>query len=151
MHSSASDPTVGQWKVNIDESATPMVASELLTISVHGDEFNLDFEETNDNKYNPHYSITTDMKGESVKPKYADGAKSDDSWSVTRKDPRSFDMKLSTPFGGWTDQYKVSPDGKKMTMHRVPGRTPGASGLITVGRTNGKPIPQTVLVFDRVR
>jgi len=33
---------------------------------------------------------------------------------------KAFDMELKTSFGGWTDKYEVSSDGKTMTLHRVP-------------------------------
>jgi len=113
------DPLLGKWKLNADKSKNPP-ASEVITITSQGSEFILDFDERNDNGTNPKYSITTNMKGTTVKPIYADGRKTDAQWRVTRRSPKKFDMELFTQFGGWKDEYEVSNDGMGITMHRYP-------------------------------
>ena len=90
------------------------------------------------------------MKAEPVKPVYADGAGSSDTWYFTRLRTSSFDMELRSQFGGWTDNYEVSADGKTMTLHRVvPKNNPVIGGYIEKDGTVRKE-PQYVLVFDRV-
>lgn len=73
----AADPLVGKWRLNVDKSTNPP-ASEVITITPQGGGFMLDFEEKHDNSYNPKYSITTNMKGTTVIPDYADGSKTED-------------------------------------------------------------------------
>jgi len=143
--SPALDPLVGKWKLNADKSKNAP-ASEFITITSQGSEFILDFDQKNDNDYNPKYSITTDMKGTTVKPIYADGSKASEQWRVTRRSPKKFDMELFTQFGGWQDQYEVSNDGTVMTMHRH--QTPGGP-IVAIPRA-GRSIEQ-IFVFEKVR
>jgi hypothetical protein len=135
------DPLVGKWKLNADKSKNAP-ASEVITITSEGSEFILDFDEKNDNGTNPKYSITTNMKGATVKPIYADGRKADAQWRVTRRSPKKFDMELFTQFGGWKDEYEVSTDGTGMTMHRH--TTPG-------GRIVATPRVEETFVFEKVK
>jgi hypothetical protein len=139
--SPAVDPLVGKWKLNADKSKNAP-ASEVITITSQGSEFILNFDEKNDNGYNSKYSITTDMKGTTVKPVYADGSKADAQWRVTRRGPKKFDMELFTQFGGWTDEYEVSNDGTGMTMHRH--ETPG-------GRILATPRVEQTFVFEKMK
>jgi hypothetical protein len=145
----AADPIVGAWKLNSDKSTNPPAASELITIVPQGSQFNLDFDIKQDNKYNPHYKILTDMRGDAVKPTYANGQGTTSSWRVTRQSPKAFEMELLGPFGGWKDEYEVSADGKEMTMRRIP-----SNGGIVAGKMDSKGAVhsvQVIMVFDRVR
>jgi hypothetical protein len=143
--SPALGPLVGKWKLNADKSQDAP-ASEVITITSQGDEFILEFDVKNDNGYNPKYSITTNMKGTTVKPIYADGSKADEQWRVTRQNSKKFDMELFTKFGGWKDEYEVSSEGAGMTMHRH--TTPGGPivGIPRAGRSVEK-----IFVFEKVK
>jgi hypothetical protein len=143
--SPALDPLVGKWKLNADKSKNAP-ASEVITITSQGNEFILDFDEKHDNGYNPKYSITTDMKGATVKQVYADGREADAQWRVTRRSPKKFDMELFTRFGGWKDEYEVSNDGTGMTMHRH--TTPGGP-IVAIPRA-GRSLEE-IFVFERVK
>jgi hypothetical protein len=103
----------------------------------------------NDNGYNPKYSITTDMKGITVKPVYIDGSKADAEWRVTRRGPKKFDLELPTHFGGWKDEYEVSDDGTNMTMDRCP-----TQGGIVAGKVDSKGVIHGVdhiFVFEKMK
>jgi len=117
-----SDPIKGVWKLNLDKSKNAMAVpeSEVITIVARDSSYKLTFDVKQSNGYNPKYDIVTDMKGRTVKPVNADGRGTNDSWRVTRQGMKAFDMELKTSFGGWTDKYEVSSDGKTMTLHRVP-------------------------------
>lgn len=145
--SPAVDPLVGKWKLNVDKSKNPP-ASEVITITSQGSEFILDFDRKQDNGYNPKYSITTDMRGATVKPIYADESKTNEQWRVTRRGPKKFEMELTTQFGGWKDEYEVSNDGTTMTMHRYE-----AQGGIIAGKAdnNGFHRVEHIFVFEKVK
>lgn len=146
--SQATDPIVGKWKLNVDKSTHPPHARELITIEPQGNGFKLVFDAENDNGYKPRYSLITEMKGETVKPIPTDEKPIDGVWRVTRNGPRSFDMELSTQFGGWTDKYEVSSDGKTMTGRQIQGKTGVIGGVMD---RNGVVRPlQVTAVFDRV-
>jgi hypothetical protein len=146
--SQATDPIVGKWKLDVDKSTNPPHASELITIESQGNGFKMVFDAENDNGYKPRYSLITEMKGETVKSIPTDGKQTDDAWRVTRNGPRSFDMELSTKFGGWTDKYEVSSDGKTLTGRRIQGKTGVIGGVMD---RNGVAHPvQVIAVFDRV-
>jgi hypothetical protein len=118
---SAGNPIIGVWKLNVEKSkdAMPLPESEVITIVSRDTSYRLTFDIKQSNGYNPKYDIVTDVKGATVKPIYADGRGSNDVWRVTRQGKKAFDMELNTQFGGWTDKYEVSSDGKTMTLHRV--------------------------------
>ena len=146
---SAVDPVSGAWKLNVDKSTNPPVASELLTIVAQGTDFRLTFDITQDNEYNPHFEVVSDMKGETVKPTYAGGEGTTDTWRVTRKETNKFEMELIGPFGGWKDEYEVSADGKTLKCHRIPSKT----GLVVTrrDRTGVAHIDQVIMIFERVQ
>ncbi len=100
------DSIVGVWKLNVDKSTNPSAASELITIVSQGGDFKLTFDIKQDNEYNPHYEVLTDMKGATVKPTYLDGKQTSDAWRVTRRGPKAFEMQLLGPFGGWKDRIR---------------------------------------------
>jgi hypothetical protein len=150
---STSDPINGVWKLNLDKSknALEVVAaeSEVITIVAQGSSYKLTFDVKRSNGYNPNYYIVTDMKGGMVKPVNADGRGTDDSWRVTRQSMNAFDMELISQFGGWTDKYEVSADGKTMTLHRV-----SIKGIVGVEVEKDGTIRrqgQHLVVFDRVQ
>ncbi|HWY55447.1 MAG TPA: hypothetical protein VNZ03_13335 [Terriglobales bacterium] len=146
--SPSADFLVGKWKLNVDKSTNPP-ASEAITITSQGSGFMLDFDEKMNNGYNPKYSITTDMKGTTVKPIYADGSKTNDQWRVTRQGPKKFEMELISQFGGWKDEYEVSNDGTTMTMHRQESQTGIIGGKID---SNGRfHRPEHIFVFDKMK
>ena len=143
-----SNPIVGKWKLNVDKSAHPPHASELITIEPQGNDFKMVFDAVNENGYKPRYSLITKMKGETVKPIPTDGKPIDGAWRVRRNGPRSFDMELSTQFGSWTDKYEVSSDGKTLTGRRIQGKTGVIGGVMD---RNGVVHPvEVIAVFDRV-
>lgn len=142
------DPIRGVWNLNVDKSKNAMAIpdSEVITIVSQGNSYKLTFDVKQSNGYNPKYDIVTDLKGGAVKPVYADGRGTNDSWRVTRQSTKAFDMEL---VGGWTDKYELSSDGKTMTLHRVPSNTGLVGGYIEKDGTV-RHQPQYVLVFDRV-
>ena len=144
-----SDPIKGVWKLNLDKSKSAMAVpeSEIITIVAQDSSYKLTFDVKQSNDYNPKYDIVTDMKGGTVKPVNADGRGTNDSWRVTRQGTKAFDMELNSAFGGWTDKYEVSSDGKTMTLHRVPSNKGLLGGYIEKDGTVRQ--PQYVLVFDR--
>ena len=146
--STAADPLVGKWRLNVDKSTNPP-ASEVITITAQGTGFILDFDQKNDNGYKPQYSITTDMKGTTVKPIYANGSKTEDQWRVTRHSPKKFEMELIGRFGGWTDEYEVSNDGTTMTMHRHESKTGIIAGKIESNGTFHR--PAHIFVFEKMK
>lgn len=66
-----------------------------------------------------------------------------------RQGEKAFDMELSTPFGGWTDKYEVSSDGKTMTFYRVRSNKGMGGGYMEKDGTIRR-LPEYVAVFDRV-
>jgi hypothetical protein len=144
---SASDPILGAWKLNVDKSTNPPVSSELITIVLQGDNYKLTIEATHENGYNPRYELVTEMKGAIVKPIYADGKSTSDSWRVTRRGPNAFEMELLGPFGGWTDNYEVSADSKVLTLHRTPSKTRLIGGRID--RNGVIHTSEVVCIFER--
>jgi hypothetical protein len=147
---STTDPIKGVWKLNVDKSKNTMAPdSEVITIVSQDSGYKLTFDIKQSNDYNPKYDIVTDMKGAAVKPINADGSSgTNNTWRLTRHGANAFDMELTTTFGGWTDKYEVSPDGKTLTLRRVPNNTRSVGGYIekdgTVRRQS-----QYVLVFER--
>lgn len=144
------DPIMGVWKLNVDKSQNtkPLPESEVITIASQDSSYKLTFDVKQSNGYNPKYDVVTDMKGTAVKPIYADGRGSSDLWRVTRQGTRGFDMELVSHFGGWTDKYEVSSDGKSMTLHRVRGNKGLVGGYVEKDGTLRR-LPEYVLVFDR--
>jgi hypothetical protein len=142
---SAIDPIIGAWELNSDKSTNPPAASELITIVSQGSGFKLTFDIKQDNEYNPHYDIVTDMNGATVKPTNADGKQTSDEWRVTRLRPNAFEMELQGPFGGWKDDYEVSPDGKTLTLRRVLNE-----GRVHVTYRNGQS-HEVILIFEKVQ
>ena len=104
--------------------------SEVITVVTQDSSYKLAFDVKQSNGYNPKYDIVTDMIGGTVKPVNADGRGTNDSWRVTRQGMKAFDMELNTPFGGRTDKYEVSSDGKTTTLHRVPSNKGLVGGFI---------------------
>jgi hypothetical protein len=145
----ASDPVVGIWRLNVDKSTHPPAASELITIVSQGSDLKLTFDIKQDNEYNPHYELVTDMKGATVKPTYADGKPTNDAWRVTRNGPNAFEMQLLGPFGGWRDEYEISADGKTLTMHRMPSKTGIVGGQ--VDRNGAAHTVQVISIFERIQ
>jgi hypothetical protein len=146
-----SDPIKGVWKLNVDKSKNVMAIpeSEFIAIVSQGSSYKLTFDVKQSNGHNPKYDIVTDMKGGTVKPVNTDGSGTNGSWRITRQGTKAFDMELKSPFGGWTDKYELSSDGKTMTLHRVPSNTGLVGGYIEKDGTV-RDQPQYVLVFDRV-
>jgi hypothetical protein len=146
-----SDPINGVWKLNLDKSKSALevvgVESEVITIVVQGSSHKMTFNVKQSNDYNPNYYVVTDMKGGTVKPVNADGRGTNDSWRVTRQSVRAFDMELISPFGGWTDKYEVSADGKTMTLHRV--SITGVAGVQVEKDGTERREGQHLVVFDR--
>jgi hypothetical protein len=149
--SPAADPIKGVWKLNVEKSknAIPLSESEVITIVPQDGPYKLTFDVKQSNGYSPKYDIVTDMKGAAVKPINADGKGTNDSWCVTRRGRKAFDMELKTQFGGWTDKYEVSSDGQTMTLHRVPGNSRIVGGYLDKDGTVRR-LPEYVAVFDRV-
>ena len=149
--SSTADPIKGVWKLNVDKSKNTMAVpeSEVITIVSQDSGYKLTFDTKQSNDYNPKYDIVTDMKGTAVKPINADGKGTNDTWRVTRQGANAFDMELTTPFGGWTDKYEVSPDGKTMTLRRVSDNKGVVGGYIEKDGSMRRQ-RQYVLVFERV-
>ena len=146
-----SDPINGVWKLNLDKSKSALevvgVASEVITIVAQGSSHKMTFDVKQSNDYNPNYYIVTDMKGGTVKPVNADGRGTNDSWRVKRQSVKAFDMELISPFGGWTDKYEVSADGKTMTLHRV--SITGVAGVQVEKDGTERREGQHLVVFDR--
>jgi hypothetical protein len=148
----ATDPIQGVWKLNVEKSkdAQPDPESEVITIAPQDNSsYKLTFDVKQSNGYNPKYDILTDMKGSPVKPINADGRGTNDLWRVTRRGKKAFDMELKTQFGGWTDKYEVSSDGKTMTLHRVEGNAGLVGGYMEKDGTM-RHQPEYVAVFDRL-
>ena len=143
------DPIIGKWRLNVDKSTNPPHASELMTIEPQGNIFKIVVDAENINGYKPRFSILTEMKGESVKPILTDGKQTAETWRVTRSGLRKFDMELSTEFGGWTDKYEVSSDGKTLTGRRIQSTSGVIGGMID--RNGVVHSIQTIAVFDRVQ
>ncbi len=146
--SPAADLFVGKWKLNTDKSTNPP-ESEVITITSQGSGFVLDFDEKQDNGYNPKYSISAEMKGTAVKQVFVDGSKTNDKWRVTRQGPKKFEMELITPLGGWKDEYEVSNDGTTMTMHRF--ETPGGIVAGKVDDSGAMHRFEQIFVFDKMK
>jgi hypothetical protein len=145
----ATDPVIGAWKLNVDKSTNPPAAAELITVAPQGSSFKLTFDIKQDNGYNPIYEVVTDMKGATVKPAYADGKQTNDAWSVTRRGQNAFEMQLSGPFGGWTDDYEVNADGKTLTLRRMlskAGAVVGQPDRAGIGHS-----ANVIAIFERVR
>ncbi len=144
------DPIKGVWKLNVDKSKNATAESEVVTIASQESGYKLTFDIKQSNGYNPKYDIVTDMKGDgTVKPIYADGKETNDSWRVTRQSANAFEMELIGPFGGWTDKYEVSSDGGIMTLHRLPSN----KGLVGA-RIDGNGAvhhPELIMVFERAK
>ena len=147
----SADPIKGVWKLNVDKSKNAMTVpeSEVITIVAQDSTYKLTFDVKQSNGYNPKYDIVTDMKGGMAKPVNADGKGTDASWRVTRQGTKAFDMELKSRFGGWTDKYELSSDGKTMTLRRVQSNTGLVGGYIEKDGTVRRQ-PPYVLVFDRV-
>jgi hypothetical protein len=143
------DSIVGVWKLNVDKSTNPSAASELITIVSQGGDFKLTFDIKQDNEYNPHYEVLTDMKGATVKPTYLDGKQTSDAWRVTRRGPKAFEMQLLGPFGGWKDEYEVSADGKSLVLHRIAGKTGIVGGQMD--RNGVVHSVQVISIFEKVQ
>ena len=142
------DPIKGTWKLNADKTNSAMSPeSEVITIVSQDNSYKLTFDVKQSNGYNPKYDMVTDMKGGTVKPVYADGRGTNDSWSVTRQGAKTFDMELK---GAWTDKYEVSSDGKTMTLHRVSSKNAAVVGGFIEKDGTLRRQPQYILVFDRV-
>lgn len=148
---STSDPINGVWKLSLNKSkgASEVVGveSEVITIVAQGSSYKLTFDVKQSNDYNPNYYIVTDMKGGTVRPVNADGRGTNDSWRVTRQSVKAFDMELISQFGGWTDKYEVSADGKTMTLHRV--SVTGVVGVHVEKDGTVRREGQHLVVFDR--
>jgi hypothetical protein len=142
------DPIKGVWKLNVDKSrpSSAGLESEIITIVAQDNSYKLTFDVKQSNDYNPKYEIATDMKGGTVKPVYADGSKTSDSWRVTRRGVNTFDMEL---MGGWTDKYEVSSDGKFMTLHRDMSKSKVVGGYIEKDGSLRRQ-PPYFLVFERM-
>jgi hypothetical protein len=148
---SPSDPLDGVWKLNLDKSKNALevvgIESEVITIAAQGSSHKLTFDVKQSNDYNPHYYIVTDMKGGMVRPVNADGKATNGSWRVTRQSTKAFDMELISQFGGWTDKYEVSADGKTMTLLRVTIAGPTFAQVEKDGTVRRQ--GQHLVVFDR--
>lgn len=144
----ATDPIVGAWKLNIEKSTNPTAESEILTIVPHENQFQVIFQATQSNGYNPHYQLITDMKGATTKLVQTDGKPMNDEWRVTRSEPNAFVVESVGPFGGWKKEYKVSADGQTLTVHELSGNP-----RMILGKTDSRgvfhPFHQ-LLVFQRI-
>jgi hypothetical protein len=148
----AADPIIGSWKLNVEESTNSTAESELIVITRQGDQFQIVFQATQSNGYNPHYQVMTDMKGATSKLVDTDGKPMKDEWRVIRKQPNAFVVESVGPFGGWKKEYAVSADGKTLTVHELPELS-GSATTIIGGKmgSNGviHPVHQ-VLVFEKI-
>jgi len=145
----ATDPIIGWWKLNVEKSTNPTAESELISITAQGNQFQIIFQAMQSNKYNPHYQLTTDMKGATSRLVQADGKPMNDEWRVTRNQPNAFVVESVGPFGGWKKEYAVSADGQILAVHDLPDSAP----RIIVGSrdSNGVIHPiQHVLVFEKI-
>ena len=145
-----SDPIKGMWKLNPDKSKNPVPVPDTEIITIVGQEsaYKLTFDmKYRDSKTS--FEVVTDMKGGTVKSVNADGQGKPDSWRVTRQGLNAFDMEVKTSFGGRTDKYEVSLDGKTMMLHRVPT---DKRMFVTYTDKAGaeRRLSDYVLVFDRV-
>lgn len=143
-----SDPIVGSWKLDINKSTNPTVESELLTITREGLKFQLMFQATQSNGYNPQYQTVTDMNGTISSLVQTDGKPMSDEWRITRNQPNAFVVESVGRFGGSKQEYAVSSDGKTLTVHDLPG---SPRIMVGVRDSDGTPHPiQQVLVFARI-
>ncbi len=146
------DPIIGAWKLNVEESANSTAESELITISRQANQFQIVFQATQSNGYNPHYQVMTDMKGANSKLVDGDGKPMSDEWRVIRNQPKAFVVESVGPFGVWKREYAVSADGKTLTVHDLP-KLSGSATTIVGGKmdSNGvvHPVHQ-VLVFEKI-
>jgi hypothetical protein len=148
----AADPIVGSWKLNVGESTNSTAESELITITRQGNQFQIVFQATQSNGYNPHYQVMTEMKGENSKLVDTDGKPMNDEWRVSRNQPNAFVVDSIGPFGGWKKEYAVSTDGKTLTVYELPELS-SAPGTIIGGKmdSNGVIHPvHPVLVFEKI-
>jgi hypothetical protein len=144
----AADPILGWWKLNVEKSTNPIAESELIFIAEQGNQFQIVFQAMQSNKYNPHYQITTDMKGTTAKPVQVDGRPMNDEWRVTRNTPNAFVVEGVGSSGGWRNEYAVSANGKRLTVRELPGTSRIVAGKIDA---NGVMHPiQHVLVFEKI-
>jgi len=138
------------WKLNIEKSTNSTAESELISITSQGNQFQITFQAIQSNKYNPHYQIVTDMKGETSKPVQADGKPMSDEWRVTRTQPNSFVVESVGPFSGAKHEYAVSTDGGTFTVHEMPDSAP----RVIAGKMDSNGVMhrvQQVLVFDKIQ
>lgn len=148
----AADPIIGSWKLNVEASTNSTAESELITITQQGSRFQMVFQSTQSNGYNPHYQVMTDMKGATSKLVNADGKPMNDEWRVIRNKPNTFVVDSVGPFGGWKKEYAVSADGKTLTVHELPELSGSATTIIGGKMDSNRAIHPVhpVLVFEKI-
>lgn len=109
------DRFLGEWKLNTEKSSRVGLESETVKIDTAGSEYRFEYNLAGENGAVLHWWFVTGMKGECVKPNWPNGQKGTSQACVTRLDANRFVDK--TLFG--KDEYEVSRDGQRMTIHRT--------------------------------
>lgn len=109
------DRFIGEWKLNADKSSRVGIESESIKIESTGSDYRFEYDQGGENGTVLHWWFVTDMKGGCVKHTQKNGQPMSSQSCVERIDAtRFFDKTL---FG--KDEYEVSRDGRRMTLHRT--------------------------------
>jgi len=109
------DRFIGEWKLNTEKSSRVGIESETVKIETAGNEYRFEYDRGAENGTVLHWWFVTDMKGECVKHTEKNGQSMSSQSCVKRLDGNRFVD--STIFG--KDEYEVSRDGRRMTLHRT--------------------------------
>lgn len=109
------DLFLGEWKLNTGKSSRVGIESETVKIETTGSEYRFEYNQGAENGTVLHWWFVTDMNGECVKHTQKNGQPMSSQSCVKRLDANRFFDK--TLFG--KDEYEVSRDGRRMTLHRT--------------------------------
>lgn len=109
-----SDHFLGEWKLNPEKSSRAGIESETIKIETTANDYRFEYDQAFENGTVLHWWFVTDMKGGCVKQTQKNGQPMSSQSCVERLNANKFFDK--TKFG--KDEYQVSRDGRRMTLHR---------------------------------
>lgn len=109
------DHFLGEWKLDTEKSSRVGIESETIKIQPTGSDYRFEYDQGAENGTVLHWWFVTDMKGGCVKHTQKNGQPMSSQSCVERRDANRFFDK--TLFG--KDEYEVSRDGRRMTLHRT--------------------------------
>ncbi len=134
QQAASTDDFIGTWNLNTKRSSGSGIEKESIRIESQGGQYKFVCDQLGENGTELNWWFVTDMKGACVKHTQVNGQLMTSKSCISRISSRKFVDDQAIVH----EEYELSSDGRRMTVHRS-----------FKGRPTGKSLPSVKLVFDR--